>query len=77
MPQAVSHPEDIAMVREFFASLSRSERLRMYDFFKSRINFDKSSGLRLNARAGGNDWPKIDKGHKGEAWPIPGNRGAK
>ena len=37
MPQAVNNPNDVAMVREFFVSLSRSERLRMYDFFKSRI----------------------------------------
>jgi hypothetical protein len=32
------------MVREFFASLSRSERLRMYDFFKSRISSKKAPG---------------------------------
>ena len=47
MPQAVNDPEDIAMVREFFASLSRSERLRMYDFFKNRIG---SAELQAAAR---------------------------
>jgi hypothetical protein len=67
MPQAVNNPEDIGMVQEFFASLSRSERLRMYDFFKSRLKFDEKPGQRLNARAE----------HKGEACPAPGNRGAK
>jgi len=44
MPQAVKSSEDIAMVREFFASLSRSERLRMYDFFKSRIGSTRTMG---------------------------------
>ena len=44
MPQAVKSSEDIAMVREFFASLSRSERLRMYDFFKSRIGSTRTPG---------------------------------
>jgi hypothetical protein len=55
MQQAVKEPEDIGMVREFFASLSRSERLRMYDFFKSRIKFEEKPGQRLSARVGGND----------------------
>jgi hypothetical protein len=53
MPQVVNNPEDIAMVREFFASLSRSERLRIYDFFKGRIKFDQNPGPRLNARTSG------------------------
>jgi pyruvate-formate lyase-activating enzyme len=44
MPRAVNNPEDIAMVREFFASLSRSERLRMYEFFKSRIASTRPPG---------------------------------
>jgi hypothetical protein len=77
MQQAVKEPEDIGMVREFFASLSRSERLRMYDFFKSRIKFEEKPGQRLSARAGGNDGPKIDKEHSGEACPVPGNRGVR
>jgi hypothetical protein len=77
MQQAVNEPEDIGMVREFFASLSRSERLRIYDFFKSRIKFDEKAGHRLSARSGGNDGPKIDKEHKGETYPAPGNRGVK
>jgi hypothetical protein len=42
MPRAVNNPEDIAMVREFFTALSGSERLRMYDFFKSRISSTKN-----------------------------------
>jgi len=44
MPRTVNNPEDIATVREFFASLSRSERLRMYDFFKSRISSTRTPG---------------------------------
>jgi hypothetical protein len=44
MPQALNSPEDIAMVREFFASLSRSERLRVYDFFKNRISSTRTPG---------------------------------
>jgi protein subunit release factor A len=44
MPRAVNNPEQIAMVREFFASLSRSERLRIYDFFKSRIGSTRTPG---------------------------------
>jgi hypothetical protein len=44
MPRAVNNPEDIAIVREFFDALSRSERLRMYDFFKSRIGSTRPPG---------------------------------
>ena len=75
MPQVVNNPEDIAMVREFFASLSRSERLRMYDFFKSRIGFDENSGQRLSARTCGNDGPKIDPQRRREASQVPSDRG--
>jgi hypothetical protein len=64
MPQTVDNPEDITMVREFFASLSRSERLRVYDFFKSRIGFDKNPRQRLNARTRANDGPNIDQEHE-------------
>ena len=61
MPQTVNNPKDIAIVQEFFASLSRSERVRVYDFFKSR-KFDENPKQRFNSRADGNDGSKIDKG---------------
>jgi hypothetical protein len=39
----------------------------MYDFFKSRIGFHKNPRQRLNARSRGNDGPKVDQEHEGEA----------
>jgi len=77
MRSTAGNPGDIAKVREFFASLSRSERLRIYDFFKNRLGFHENCGQSLNARAGGNDGPKIDLERGGASSRIPSNRGAR
>jgi hypothetical protein len=77
MPPTADNPEDIAMVREFFALLSRSERLGMYDFFKNRLGFDENSGQILNARTGGNDGLKLDPERGAASSRVSSNRGVK